>query len=257
MPEHSASAAPLRFKALVLTYDRNAAVAEHMMRCYDAIWPEHPFEFRIPYQDRAMVADGTRRCLVQSPPSIKSTVDALLAGLPDDEWVYWCIDDKYPIELNQGRVSRIAEAIRDGQLESACAVLFCRVRRLLDPANLTGEHVPLGSEVLLRRRGYHQLWIHQFMRVKVLRHVFKALPEGDLSPRALERHKDLTPLPADHALYVTQDNLAGFGESTHEGILTSNCIASMQQRGVAIPQWQPPTAWREILIGVSRHEPTA
>lgn len=33
--------------ALVLTFDRNASITEHMMFRYREVWPDHPFVFRI------------------------------------------------------------------------------------------------------------------------------------------------------------------------------------------------------------------
>lgn len=238
-----------RMKALVLTFDRNSAVAEHMMRRYDAAWPAHPFEFLVPFQDRLRVADSPRRRLICSPPGIRDTILALIGDLPNEEWVYWCIDDKYPIELRTGRIERIAAAIRDGVPDQVSGVLCCRARRMLDPRFLSGERLPLGGETLLRRVGYQQIWIHQFVRVKVLRHLFRDLPRDDMTPPMLEAHKDRTPLPGDHALFVTEENLATFGESTHRGVLTSNCVASMREIGIPIPPWQPQVPAPEVLIG--------
>jgi len=234
-------------KALVLTFDRNAAVAE---RRYDAVWPDHPFEFRIPFQDPSRVADSPRRQLVRSLPGIRETILTLVGDLPDEEWVYWCIDDKYPIELRTGRIERIAAAIRAGVPDRVSGILCCRARRMLDPAFLGGERLSLGGEPLLRRVGYQQIWIHQFVRVKVLRHLFRDLPRTGVTPPMLEAHKDCTTLPADHAVFVTEENLAVFGESTLKGVLTSNCVASMRETGIPIPPWQPPVPAHEVLIGL-------
>lgn len=238
-----------RMKALVLTFDRNAAVAEHMIRRYDAAWPDHPFEFWIPFQHAAHVAGAPRRRLVPSLPGIRDTILTLIGDLPDEEWVYWCIDDKYPIELRTDRIARIAAAIRAGVPDRVSGILFCRARKMLDPAFLSGERLALGGETLLRRVAFQQIWIHQFVQVKVLRHLFRDLPLTEVTPPMLEAHKDQTRLPGDHALFVTEENLATFGESTHRGVLTSNCVASMQQIGIPIPPWQPPTPAREVLIG--------
>lgn len=88
------------------------------------------------------------------------------------------------------------------------------------------------------------------MRVKVLRHLVRDLPLTDVTPPMLEAHKDRTNLPSDHALFVTEQNLATFGESTHKGVLTSNCVASIKRIGIPIPSWQPPTPAHEGLIGI-------
>src|SRR5437016_4718972 len=85
-------------KAIVLTYDRNRAVTEHMILKYEQLWPDHPFTFRIPYQELAGPANP-RHEYIRTPPEIRPTVLQLIAGLDDNEWIYWCVDDKYPIEL--------------------------------------------------------------------------------------------------------------------------------------------------------------
>jgi hypothetical protein len=76
-------------KAIVLTHDRNAVVARHMIACYQQLWPDHPFVFRVPCQDRAAWPVAARHEFVPAPPGIPQTVQALLADLSDEEWVYW------------------------------------------------------------------------------------------------------------------------------------------------------------------------
>lgn len=252
MNDQPNDARPPRFRALVLTHDRNAAAAEHMMRAYDALWPSHPFVFRIPYQDRSLVAGGPRRERVPSPPGIAATIRTLLSGLPDDEWVYWCIDDKYPVGLRVERIARIATALRECAPKRVNGVLFCRVRGMLDPINLDGERAEVAGERLLGRANYRQIWIHQFVQAKVLRHLFACLPEAGVTPRELEAHKDSVRKPTDHGLFVTEENLATFGESMCSGVLTSNCVASMRTHGVPLPCWQPAVPAHEAFIGPHR-----
>ena len=38
-------------KALVLTCDRYRVMTEHMILQYERLWPDHPFQFRIPWQE--------------------------------------------------------------------------------------------------------------------------------------------------------------------------------------------------------------
>src|SRR5437764_10740930 len=84
-----------KMKAIVLTCDRYRAVTEHMMLQYEKLWPDHPFNFRIPFQE--LGGTNTKRIeYVKTPPEIRATVLELLRNLPDEEWIYWCVDDKYP-----------------------------------------------------------------------------------------------------------------------------------------------------------------
>ncbi|MBU3693450.1 MAG: hypothetical protein FGM40_01295 [Rhodocyclaceae bacterium] len=104
-----------------------------------------------------------------------------MPGYPTTTGCIWCIDDKYAIRLGLPRIESIVAALADGGPEDLSGVLFCRARRMLEGGLLEGSRNMLGGEVLLERAGYHQIWIHQFIRVKVLRHLFAAMP-GALDP---------------------------------------------------------------------------
>ena len=56
-------------KAIVLTFDRHRAITQHLILQYERIWPDHPFRFRIPYQ-QLRGPDSERVEYVESPPEI-------------------------------------------------------------------------------------------------------------------------------------------------------------------------------------------
>jgi hypothetical protein len=160
----------------------------------------------------------------------------LLASFDDEAWVYWCIDDKYPIHLVQPSVTRLAEAVLSDRARAIDGLLFCRCRFLLLPEYLRQDDRPtLAGMPLLRRRDYSQIWIHQFLRVKVLRHLFVNLPSSLPSAKAMDALLPEIALPSDHRLYVVETNLAVFGESTHRGRITANCAASLRAHGLGVP----------------------
>ena len=236
--------------AIVLTCDRYRALTEHMIHCYDHLWRHHPFRFRIPYQ----ILEG-RPCFnlqyVRTPSSIKETVLALLHDLDDQEWIYWCIDDKYPIALDlehiQGTMDWLFHASDDPDVSG---LLFCRCRSLLRSDNLTGNHLTDSQgNVLLERRAYHQIWIHQFLRVKVLRHLFQAFPDDITSAKAMDALLLQVPKPASHRIFVTKDNMAIFGESTSRGEITKNCHQSILQKKLVPGQWTLKPSSKEIIMG--------
>ena len=244
---------PAAFTAIVLTHDRTACVARHMIARYAAVWPDHPFTFRIPYQRPSAVADMPGCEYVPAPAGIKQTVETLLADFHDETWVYWCIDDKYPIDLDLARIRPLVEELADGGPDEVSGVLFCRVRQMLEERGLTGITRSLGGETLLERAAWHQIWIHQFVRVKALRHLFSHFPDVIQPASIMDRLKRAVPKPADHRLWVTERNHASFGESSFAGVLTENCVASMRANGFAIPDWQPAVPARSCIIGeVSR-----
>src|SRR2546429_173300 len=96
---------PDKIKAIVLTCDRYHVITRHMIYQYDRLWPNHPFVFHIPYQ-KVGGTDTKRTKYFPSPSDIKGTVLHLLSEIDDEEWIYWCVDDKYPIQLPVDKVAR-------------------------------------------------------------------------------------------------------------------------------------------------------
>jgi hypothetical protein len=236
-------------KAIVLTYDRNSILTEHMIRCYEDLWPGHPFTFRIPYQDPGRMNDEPRREFVKTPPEIKATVLTLLQDLPDEDWVYWCIDDKYPIQLNISQIETIYQHLSATEYPDISSILYCRTRKMLDLNFVKAVNLKIGGISLLERMGYHQIWIHQFTRVKVLRYLFTNFPDQIERPGVLDPLKHLIPKPHTHNLYVTEENLSVFGESTFDGVITANCDKSLTEKGFVIPESFPKNNSRETIIG--------
>jgi hypothetical protein len=80
------------------------------------------------------------------------------------------------------------------------------------------------------------------MRAKVLRHLFKHLPDHIPSAKAMDDLKDEVPKLPEHRLFVTEKNYAVFGESTRKGDITQNCYESIIDAGIELPEWfQQPT----------------
>src|SRR5205814_179806 len=125
---------PDKIKAIVLTCDRYRAITEHMIFQYDQLWPDHPFVFHVPYQELGGV-DTERVKYLTAPSDIKGTILHLLSEIDDEEWIYWCVDDKYPIQLVTDKIaSLISHATRSPEVDS---LLFCRCRATLNNPKLT------------------------------------------------------------------------------------------------------------------------
>ena len=221
--------------AIVLSCDRYHALARHMIAQYDAVWPSHLFIFHVPYQ--ADMVLGARVSPRRTPASIRGTVLALIEEFDDESWIYWCIDDRYPLRLVQPEVAAIAESVLSDALPDVSGVMFCRWGKMWQAQNLiaSGTRRTPDGLTLLRRKDYSQIWLHQFLRIKVLRHLFERLPEDVAQAIALDPLKHRVPLPDDHRLYVVERNLAVFGESTSRGRVTRNCAASLRALGMGFP----------------------
>ena len=238
-----------KIKAIVLSYDRNRILTEHMMSHYDRIWPTHPFIFHIPYQDTRGV-ESERATYIQTPKPIKATVMRLIADLPDEEWIYWCMDDRYPLALRTEKIERmIGHALNNARMSG---LLFCRCRSLLLKPKQTlyaREYVDSDGTVYYRRRGWRQIWIHQLMRVAVLRHLFAHMPDELPNANAMDQLKHKVVMPRAFRLFVTRENFAVFGESTRRGRITQNCYDSISATGRPLPEWFQQTTGEFVTLG--------
>lgn len=229
--------------AVVLTCQKYVPLAEHMIDRYDAVWPDHPFVFRLPdgLAARAMAARHQGR--VELVPTdegegrgrFRAAVLGLLAGLADDAWVYWCIDDKYPVWLDCAAATDVVRAVGTIADPTICGLSFARARKLFDPRFLAADTIRLGGRPFVRRTSYAQLWLHQFLRVRVLRHLFSSFPEVIGAAKEMDDLLLARALPSDQQLYVLERNAVVFGESTSRGVLTANCAASLS-RGRGLPE---------------------
>jgi hypothetical protein len=240
-------------KAIVLTFDRNRAITEHMMLQYDRLWPDHPFCFRIPYQNRSGSNSDRReyiRAPGDTPEEIPAAVLTLLADLDDEEWIYWSSDDKYPIQLVVAKIRDLMAYMRDRH--DVSGLLFCRTRVTLDQPELTlypDERKTAFGDVLLERKSWYQIWIHQFLKVKVLRYFFTQMPRQLSSAKAMDELKNEITKPDEFHLLVTRENFAVFGESTQRGSITRNCFESISQTDIELPEWFRRSNGQRVTMG--------
>src|SRR5690349_24139555 len=141
-------------KAIVLTFDRHRVLTQHLMLQYERLWPDHPFRFRIPFQ-QLRGSDTNRVEFIESPPEIAATVLKLIEDIDDEEWIYWCSDDKYPIRLI---VKKIKELLNYALATSEISgLLFCRTRVTMDRPEISllphRRVTPDGATLLERKAG--------------------------------------------------------------------------------------------------------
>jgi len=220
-----------------------------MIHTYGKLWPDNPFSFRIPHQKLAGKNEHNRE-YISCPADIKGSILRLLSDLDDDEWVYWCIDDKYPDQLDVPGIRRVMEWMRTVDDTSVSGVLCCRPQKLMKQKHLTEEVIQLpGGINLLGRKNYKCIWIHQFLRVKVLKHLFESFPNVISDAKTMDHLKDQVEKPADHRLFVTDHSLAVYGESASRGVLTQNCYQSLLDNDMPLPEWHSGETEKENFLG--------
>jgi hypothetical protein len=227
--------------AIVLSCDRYHAFTRHMIARYEALWSDHPFTFRVPWQQNKPACDRFRIDPVRTGGGIRQTVLTLLEGIDDDTFIYWCIDDKFPVYLDTEAASRVVAAIENQTIASADSLLLHRAGNHYKTSNLTSKHsTPIAGIPSLERSNYKHIWMHQFVRAKVIRHLFASFPEHIPSAKVMDPLKNQMPKPLDHRLYVSASSHCRFQESTSRGKITSDCLRSFQAMQFDVPAWAIP-----------------
>lgn len=246
-------------KAIVLTCDKYMKIADHMIQTYMKLWPDNPFVFRIPYEKYPHFMKkkyGSKIELVKAQNVIKQKVLKLLEDIPDDEWIYWCMDDKYLIDINKDKANQFYKWVSTLKDPKICGISFARAKCLLRPSNLKGldkSIIPHTGDYLIERRNYSRIWLHQFLRSKALKNLFERFPERKFYPKEMDSFKDNMKLPKGQKLYVSEKNYVVFGESVSRGVLTKNCAYSFNNLNIKIPRGFQ-ISDDEIIIGKMREE---
>ena len=105
------------------------------------------------------------------------------------------------------------------------------------------------GDIYFERKAWYQIWIHQLLRVKVLRHLFAYLPDDMPSAKTMDKFKDEVPKLPEHHLFVTKENFAVFGESTNRGAITQNCYESILASGIELPEWFRHPNGKHVILG--------
>ena len=231
-------------KALVLTFDRYKPFAEHMIMCYEQLWPNNPFTFRVPYQSEDVKRYfeekyGGKVEMIKSPSGIVDTMFALSDDLDENEWVYWCMDDRYPMTLNVTEVEKCLNFIESESGQNISGLMFCNSPRMWMPKNSYWHNYKIRTQehqTYYRRKNYTMIWNHQFLRVKVVRTFFNLFPRVMKQAKEMDYIKDKAVLPDDQRLYMLDHNIGVYGESTNRGVMLKNCAESFKEKGLTIPE---------------------
>jgi hypothetical protein len=223
-------------RAIVLSCDRYHLFARHMVACYEALWSDHPFIFRVPWQATRPTFHAQRLEAIQTRPSIRETVLQLLEDLDDETFIYWCIDDKFPVWLDIDVLRKTLSLISSTNLDGVDGLLLCRQFNHHKRRNLlTTKPLITDNLTFLQRANYKHIWIHQFARVKVIRHLFRSFPANIPAAKAMDHLKDKIIKPETHRLFVSQRSHCRFQESTSRGFITRDCLESFQAMGLNVP----------------------
>ena len=223
-------------KAIVLTYDRNQHVAHHMVARYRKLWPDHSFSFRIPYQSLTSIPEGFAVSYVRTEPPIVDTVRTLLAEISDEEWIFWSIDDYFPIRLDLPWIRRLIDRLHDPEASDVSGFNFCasyKKKRYWRNGQLRQKrHVRLFGERFVEVPDYDQMWFPQFFRGRVLKTFFGRLENPRDHAKELDYQLRRLTKPAADRLLMSSSDHAIFAESTIRSGYTHDFVGSATEMGI-------------------------
>lgn len=237
-------------KAVINTFDKYQAFAKHSILACEHEWLDNPFTFLLPYnKERPHLKKLQPRVDIQpirTPRSIRETVLTLLQKVGDEEWFFWMMDDNYFLDLDYELANYLYSSLET--MPEADGISFIRARKLQNGQALSGVKLTREKLVFLERKDYSQIWLPQFLRGKVMKYLFRHLPSKIDEPKNMDDLKYKIGLPSEHNLYVTRNNYACIGESTHRGKITRNCMKSFARYNLEPPTHLPVSEER-IIIG--------
>jgi hypothetical protein len=261
-------------KGIVLSFDPHLEIANLLVETYNQLWPDCRFQFRIPFTDRnpRAIFRAQNVEFISTPPDIRSTVKSLLCDLPEHEFVFWCIDDRYPIEIFEPAVLRAVRdfasdaggdvdsiKLTDLSVEGIEGKLHTRFprrwRRQLfrrpDTQRVEndktwrqreegGDREPafrLAGQGFFRQLGHPKngFYMPQFTTPAFLKRFFLA-PALPLKYGIREFHHFLLSTNLEHKSYFPNKFLLSVGESTFRGRLSRVCYQQMLKLGVVPPK---------------------
>jgi len=240
-------------KAIVQSCDRYHSVAENMLTQYERLWPSNPFTFRLPwnieYPKNIESKFKDKVEFIKTEIPFKETFNGLTEDLGDDEWVYWCIDDKYVIDMEEDKANKVfkfVESIENPNIINVSLSYAREQKQTADYMKKMGIGKSLSFEGLhfIEHRAFTNNWLHQFFRVGALKEFWSHIKEPKrYQARSMDhdvRHLTGVCLVLDHKMCT-------YGESTDKGSITKNCENSCIENNITVPDYFLP-ALPSIII---------
>ena len=209
------------------------------------MWPSCPFIFRLPVNDRrsyeSMGYFRTQKNIeiIDAHHEIRKTMEVLIKDLSDEEWVYWCIDDRYPIDIRDPEyLSDLIEYLDSNELDLNGIKLFH-----------WREEIIKNKHRKILDRDYHLqspysiwgFWQHHFCKTKVLKSIFFSpkLPNPYRIRDINETfHLKKLYIPVMEKTLVPDDNNILFREPCFQGKLTANGLDDLKRNQCPVPPYQ-------------------
>ena len=232
-------------RAIVLTFDKQIGLAELTYKKYMELWSDCPFTFRIAYNDKDNIPNSLKNKenvnMVKTAVDIRSTMAGLLEGIPDDEWIYWCIDDRYPIYIDTDSMQSVYDFTQSEEAADLNSIKLLNWKE----RHLKHRNSPrIGGNIFnfqIWRKKHHfwGFWHHRFAKAKTLRFIFL----GDFLPRIytirdVQLFQQLKNVEVQrNIIYPKDDFIIKLAEPCTGGCLTLNGYEDLQRYNCITPDY--------------------
>lgn len=225
-------------RVIVLTYDKQKGLSELVVKKYESLIETSNLVFCLPKNmEKSLQFDHSSQVeafLCES--DILSTMSALLDPVPDDEWVLWAIDDRYPITINKQAYIDVVNFIKNNKSNDINGIKLMPWREQLTTDKITINNI---SFVKQKPVGMFGFWHHHFLKAKVLKQAF-----FDCNPNKINNirefnnfHHKQELLPFLEGIIVPETPLITLGEPLWQGKLTKNGLLELQNNHCEVPNY--------------------
>ena len=245
-------------KAIVLCCDKYHMFAYHTILSYQKHWPNNKFTFYIPWCNSQphFISNDPRignikvKFIKCADSSFKTTVATLLSDIDDDEWVYWCSSDQYLTKINADIATQVEDMLTtpifiDTKCFGVSSALLNKngmklIKHTSDAITISGKW---GGNMIEKETWDSSrtitLWFHQYLRVKVIRHIFKAFDEPivakNLDKQLYSNVDKIYCLPKLGKYFTIDSKIATFAENTSRGKILINTVKSFKIYDIVPP----------------------
>lgn len=226
--------------AIILTYDANHIYVDHLLYKMQELWSDANLIYRIPYNNKKPIYIKEKYKnlnieFIKTNSQIKKTVLTLIEDLDANDWVYWCIDDKFPTLLNKKKINFILDKITNIDNSNLCGLSFCRAKGTKKKKHVEEKEIDFYDKlkILKKTTFWAEFWVHQFFRVKILRLVFNSFPDDNFQAKQMDFYIQDVTINKDYEFYVTKKNHIVFFESASRGIATKSLKESLRKSGIS------------------------
>lgn len=220
--------------AIVLTYDRNHCFTQLMIESYQEMYPNHPFTFRVPYNEEVPDWDYDNVEFVQVGVHFQDTINGLLEGIDDDEFIYWANDDRYLRKpVNQDQMDEIVA------FTEAAPDWLDEIKTTSHEGRGQGDFyfniggVGFYNQIDYRGRGF---WMHHFMRAGLLKKRFNHNLRKNYPLKAVTAN--LIVSESKERIIMPERAVLLFAEPLRRGMISINGITDMRKYGISVPPFE-------------------